>query len=206
MERTIGSGRYWLAAGLVSLCMTSCGDSSDEPESAATSVKAATSSATEPVTTFRSTTTLVRATSTTAVPAPSTTERVTTSVSTTTLGSATTSTAAPSTSDAPPQFPAARASLEHAGPAWVVILAGAPDFDDPVLVQAVSSAEVGGYSTSSTDCDFGAGEALGFPADEHVYTVSVYFETESDSQLALAAFRSHGIDGVVAEVRTFCMD
>jgi hypothetical protein len=34
----------------------------------------------------------------------------------------------------------------------------------------------------------------------------VYFENESDAQLALAAFRSHAIDGVVAEVRTFCGD
>ena len=203
MERTIGSGGYWVVAGLVSLCLCSCGDSSDDPESTATSVEAATT--TEPVTTSLSTTTLARTTSTRAVPAPSTTERLTTSVSTTTLGSATTTTATPSTSAAP-QFPAARASLEHAGPAWAVILAGAPDFDDPVLVQAVSSAEVGGYTTSWTDCDFGAGEALGFPADEVVYTVSVYFETESDADLALAAFRAHGIDGVVAEVTTYCLD
>ena len=86
------------------------------------------------------------------------------------------------------------------------MLAGAPDFDDPVLTQAVASAELGGYSTGSTDCDFGAGEALGFRANEQVYTVSVYFETESDAQLALAAFASHGIDSVVAQVRTFCLD
>ena len=108
--------------------------------------------------------------------------------------------------DPPPQFPAQRASLEQGGATWVVVLAGSPEFDDPVLAQAVTSAEVGGYSAGWTDCDVGASEALGFPADEHVYTVSVYFETESDAQLALAAFRSHAIDGVVAVVETFCLD
>ncbi len=205
MERTTGSGGYWLAAGLVSLCMTSCGDSSDEPESAATSVEAATSSATEPVTTSRSTSTLAPTTSTSAMPTPSATEPVTTAVATTTTEPATTTTATPSTSDVP-EFPAARVSFEHGGLTWAVVLAGSPDFDDPVLSQAVAAAEIGGYSTGSTDCDVGASEALGFPANDQVYTVSVYLENESDAQLALVAFRSHGIDGVVVEVMTFCFD
>ena len=50
----------------------------------------------------------------------------------------------------------------------------------------------------------GAPEALGLSGS--VLTVSVYFETEADAQAAAAAFEARGVPGVVAEVRTFCLD
>ena len=43
--------------------------------------------------------------------------------------------------------------------------------------------------------------------DGQAYSVSVYFETEADAELALAAFEAAGYSGaVVATVETFCLD
>ena len=92
----------------------------------------------------------------------------------------------------------------HGGSTWAVILAGATNADDPVLTDATRSAEDAGYTTGPTDCDQGAAEAIGQP--EGALTVSVYFDTEADALAAALAFDSRGVNGVVAEVQTFCLD
>jgi ABC-type Fe3+-hydroxamate transport system substrate-binding protein len=132
-----------------------------------------------------------------------TTIATTTSSVSTTLPPTTTTTSQPSTTASLP-FPPGRESLEHGGDAWVVVLAGSDDIDDPVLAEAVEAAEDAGYLTGPTDCDFGAAEALGQP--EGNLTVSVYLSSESDAEAALLAFEARGVTGVVAQVQTFCLD
>jgi hypothetical protein len=94
--------------------------------------------------------------------------------------------------------------LEHGGDAWVVVLAGSDDSNDPVLSAAVEAAEDAGYVTGPTDCDAGAAEALGQP--EGNLTVSVYLASQADAESALLAFEGRGVGGVVAQVQTFCLD
>jgi len=132
-----------------------------------------------------------------------TTIATTTSSVSTTLPPTTTTTSQPGTT-APLPFPPGRESLEHGGDAWVVVLAGSDDIDDPVLAEAVEAAEDAGYLTGPTDCDFGAAEALGQPAGN--LTVSVYLASESDAEAALLAFAARGVTGAVAQVQTFCLD
>ena len=132
-----------------------------------------------------------------------TTIGTTTSSVSTTLSPTTTTTSRSSTT-APLPFPPGRESLEHGGDAWVVVLAGSDDIDDPVLAEAVEAAEDAGYLTGPTDCDFGAAEALGQPAGN--LTVSVYLASESDAEAALLAFETRGVTGVVGLVQTFCLD
>lgn len=129
----------------------------------------------------------------------------TTASSTTTVATTVTTAPLQPTTSALPAFPAERASLEHGGDAWAVVLAGSENFDDPVLTEAANEAEQAGYTTGATDCDFGASEALGLPASG-VYTISVYLENEADAEAALRAFEARGVSGVVALVQTFCMD
>jgi hypothetical protein len=71
---------------------------------------------------------------------------------------------------------------------------------------AVLTADGAGYNTGPTDCDFGAAEALGFTEPEHYYTVSVYFDTEVDANLAQDAFQGRGVGSTVAQVQAFCLD
>ena len=132
-----------------------------------------------------------------------TTSIATTTSSVSTTLPTTTTTSQPSTT-APLPFPPGRESLEHGGDAWVVVLAGSDDIDDPVLAEAVEAAEDAGYLTGPTDCDFGAAEALGQPAGN--LTVSVYLASESDAEAALLAFETRGVTGVVGLVQTFCLD
>jgi hypothetical protein len=132
-----------------------------------------------------------------------TTTIATTTSSVSTTLPPTTTTPQPSTT-APLPFPPGRESLEHGGDAWVVVLAGSDDIDDPVLAEAVEAAEDAGYLTGPTDCDFGAAEALGQPAGN--LTVSVYLASESDAEAALLAFATRGVTGVVGQVQTFCLD
>ncbi len=103
-----------------------------------------------------------------------------------------------------PAFPDQRTELSHGGTTWAVVLAGAETAEDPAMIAAEQAAVDAGYETGWTDCDEGAAEALGMPAG--TITLSVYFETEEDAALAAAAFAARGVDGVVAEVRTFCLD
>ncbi|HEX6145362.1 MAG TPA: hypothetical protein VF083_01200 [Acidimicrobiia bacterium] len=109
----------------------------------------------------------------------------------------------PTTTDLP-GFPPERESLEHGGDAWVVVLAGSDNVNDPALTEAIQAAEDAGYATGPTDCDEGAEAALGMP--DGTLTVSVYFETEADAEAALLAFEARGVTGVVALVQTFCLD
>lgn len=111
----------------------------------------------------------------------------------------------PSTAEA--AFPPARSDVQHGAPTWAVVLAGAEATDEPSLVAAETAAKDAGYSAGPTDCDQGAKEALGMSSEAQIYTVSVYFDTQAAARLALAAFREKGFGkGVVAEVRTFCLD
>lgn len=134
------------------------------------------------------------------------------SESTTTTAASGTSTAPTTPTTAPtleptttlPGFPPERAELGHGDPTWAVVLAGASDPEDPSFVEAELIATEAGYTTGFTDCDEGAAEALGMPAG--TITTSVYFETEADARAAAVAFAARGVDGVVAEVRTFCLD
>ncbi len=122
---------------------------------------------------------------------------------------ATTTTAAPATTLGLPLFPPELAEAEHGDYAWVVVLAGSHDFEDPAFDIAVGDAEAAGYDFSGpTDCDEGAPEALGMSDDDsgNVYTVSVYLRNEEDAHAALAAFQARGVDGVVALVQLFCLD
>jgi hypothetical protein len=146
------------------------------------------------------------ATSTVPSPVVSTLETTTTTALTTTVPPTTTATTAPPqpSSTALPVFPPGRASLEHGADTWVVVLAGSETSDDPVLAEAILAAEEAGYATGPTDCDEGAPEALGQPGEN--LTVSVYLENEADARAALLAFEARGISGVVAQLRTFCLD
>ncbi|MET0566044.1 MAG: hypothetical protein ABW021_06355 [Acidimicrobiia bacterium] len=130
----------------------------------------------------------------------------TTTPVTTTLPPTTTSTTAPAqpSTTALADFPPERESLEHGADTWVVVLAGSATPDDPVLAEAIVAAEEAGYTTGATDCDDGAPEALGQPDGNS--TVSVYLENEADARAALLAFEARGISGVVAQVKTFCLD
>ncbi len=144
-------------------------------------------------------------TTSTTAPATSTTEASPVTSTTKAAPVTTTTTAATTTVTVDlPDFPPAREDLEHGGTTWAVVLAGAEDADDPVIQDAIQAAEDAGYVTGPTDCDEGAADALG--ATGYVLTVSVYFETESDARAAAAAFQARGVDGVVAEVQTFCLD
>jgi hypothetical protein len=136
----------------------------------------------------------------------STPETTTTTVVTTTVPPTTTATTAPSqpSTTALPVFPPGRESLEHGADTWVVVLAGSATPDDPVLAEAILAAEEAGYTTGATDCDDGAPEALGLPDGNS--TVSVYLENEADAHAALLAFEARGVSGVVAQVKTFCLD
>jgi hypothetical protein len=115
-----------------------------------------------------------------------------------------TTTLPPTTTTTLPAFPADLDSLEHGGEVWAVVLAGSSNFEDPTIVEAIADAEEAGYATWQTDCDEGAPEALGQPTTN--YTVSVYFTDEATAQLALAAFQARAVNGVVAQVQTFCLD
>ena len=134
---------------------------------------------------------------------PNTLATTTTQATTTLPPTTTVTTVAPTTTALPP-FPPGRETLEHGGDAWVVVLAGSADGNDPALAEATQAAEDAGYVTGPTDCDEGAEGALGMP--EGTLTVSVYLETEADAQAALVAFEARGISGVVATVQTFCLD
>jgi hypothetical protein len=185
--------RLIICLGVLVLGVAACSDQADTP------------TPTTPVTT----TTTAPPETTTAAPAETTTTPVptttTTVATTTTTPEPTTSEPAETTTTLPP-FPSPRESLEHGGEAWVVILAGADDFGDPALDDAVTAAADAGYVTGPTDCDFGAAQALGMSDDAHVVSVSVYFETEADAQAALVAFAARGVSGTVATVNTYCLD
>jgi hypothetical protein len=130
-----------------------------------------------------------------------------TSINTTTSTSLTTTTALSSTTTAPfPEFPPEVGSLEHGGKTWVAVLAGSEDSSDPILTQATENADAAGYNTGPTDCDFGAAQALGFPEENNIYTVSVYLSNQADAEQAVLAFEERGIGATVAEVQTFCLD
>ena len=145
--------------------------------------------------------------STTTIPVTST-STFTTSTSSTTSSSTTSTTTPPqtSTTEALPEFPPGRESLEHGGDAWVVILAASTSSEDPLLASAALDAEAAGYLTGVTDCDVGVVQALGLSEDEHYYSVSVYLENETDANQARDAFVARGLDGTVAQVQTFCLD
>ena len=102
-------------------------------------------------------------------------------------------------------FPAANTEIAQGGTTWAVVLAASADFEDPTLLAGANAASDAGYSAGPTDCDVGAAQALG-ATGEIIYTVSVYYTSEADAETAQAAFAAQGIDGVVAQVQTFCLD
>lgn len=157
----------------------------------------------DPATTVAETTTTTAGTTTAA---PETTTTASVETTTTTQPPETTTTAAPETTTTLPPFPPARQDLQHGGEAWVVVLAAAEEFNDPALDAAVQAASDAGYATGATDCDMGAAGVVGLPEDTHVYSVSVYFETEADAEAALTAFEARGVTGDVGTVMTFCLD
>ena len=150
------------------------------------------------------TTTTTSVETTTSSSVSSTTEDTAAPTTTSTTAQIATTTTEQPTTTTPATFPPARQDLEHGGSAWAVILAGATAADDAALADATRAAEDAGYTTGPTDCDEGAGEALGQP--DGAFTVSVYFDTEADAVAAASAFESRGVNGVVAEVQTFCLD
>ena len=85
-----------------------------------------------------------------------------------------------------PEFPEQRTDLVHGAPTWAVVLAGAANPEDPAILTAEQAATDAGYNTGWTDCDEGAAEALGMQAG--IITLSVYFETEEDAEMAAEAF------------------
>jgi len=101
-------------------------------------------------------------------------------------------------------FPPMREDLEQGGLTWAAVLAGAVDPEDPAAVAAEQAAVDAGYTVGWTDCDEGAAEALGLPGG--TLTLSVYFDEATQAEQAATAFQARGVDAVVAEVRTFCMD
>lgn len=129
---------------------------------------------------------------TTVEPDPTTSEAVVTTVAT------------PDTTVPLPGFPEQRTDLSHGGATWAVVLAGAETAEDPAIVAAEQAPVDAGYEVGWTDCDEGAAEALGMPGG--TITLSVYFENEEDAEMAATAFAARGVDGVVAEVRTYCLD
>jgi hypothetical protein len=141
------------------------------------------------------------AVTTTTSPAQTTTSDAPTA---TTSSLATTTTIVEVTTTSLPPFPPGRQDLEHGGPTWAVVLAGAATADDPAIQDAIQAATDAGYSTGPTDCDEGAAEALGQSGE--ILTISVYLEDEADARAAALAFDARGVDGVVAEIRTFCLD
>lgn len=102
-------------------------------------------------------------------------------------------------------FPAVNTNVTQGGTTWAVVLAASADFEDPNLWAAANAASEAGYSSGPTDCDVGAADAFGVTG-EIVYTVSVYYRAEADARNAQAAFAATGIDGVVAQVQTYCLD
>jgi peptidoglycan hydrolase-like protein with peptidoglycan-binding domain len=114
------------------------------------------------------------------------------------------------------EFPPQATALTHGGIAWAVVLAaadvGSPSPSDPaasaLLDTAEADARAAGYVTGRTDCDFGAAEAWGVPQSEgdYVLAVSVPFDSERAARAAAEAFADRGVDTVVAEVQTMCMD
>ncbi|HEY7703347.1 MAG TPA: hypothetical protein VID03_00785 [Acidimicrobiia bacterium] len=117
---------------------------------------------------------------------------------------ATPTTTTPPASTTLPAFPPAREDLSQGDSTWAVVLAGAANPDDPAIQAASQAASAAGYTAGWTDCDEGAAEALGLPGGS--ITVSVYFESEAHARAAATAFEARGTSGVVAEVRTFCLD
>ena len=89
---------------------------------------------------------------------------------------------------------------------WVLVLASAPEMDDPVILAAMDDLEAAGYlyGVAITGCEVGSSEALGHPAGEVV--VSVQFPSEAEALAAQAQFAAQGVTGAVAYVSTTCLD
>lgn len=156
--------------------------------------------------TAEETTTSAPAPTTTTTAAPTTT---TTAPSTTTTLPATTTTTIPTTTTTLSPFPPAAETLEHGGEIWAVYLAVADDFSDPGLDDAVALAEMYGYLAGAGDmgCDQGASDAIGIPEGGGEAVVGVYFNSEADASLMVAALaeRGHEVAGM-GRVQTFCLD
>lgn len=87
--------------------------------------------------------------------------------------------------------------------AWAVVVAGASDPFDPLLGETVDLVAAAGHTTTITNCDVGAAEALGMqPALS--YTISVYAADESAAGLLAASLDAAGLPGVVTEVSVIC--
>lgn len=101
--------------------------------------------------------------------------------------------------------PAPLESLVAGGDAWAAVLATHESEDAWQLGHAVAVAGQMGYRTSvtSVDCDEGARQALGLPADSSHRYVAVYFESRQDAD----AFAQASSLAVVATipVRTYCI-
>lgn len=123
---------------------------------------------------------------------------------TTTSTTTPTATSAGESTTTVPAFPPEKSELSHGELTWAVVLAGGSDPSDPAIVAAEEAASAAGYTAGWTDCDEGAAEALGMPGG--TLTISVYFDTEEYARAAQAAFAAQGVEGVVAQVRTMCLD
>ena len=87
--------------------------------------------------------------------------------------------------------------------AWAVVIAGASDPFDPLLGETVDLVAAAGHTTTITNCDVGAAEALGMqPAVS--YTISVYAADEDAADRLAASLETVGLPGVVTEVSVVC--
>ena len=87
---------------------------------------------------------------------------------------------------------------------WAVVVAGASDPYDPSLSETVEVLANAGYSSTITNCDQGAAEALGMEPSES-YTVSVYGPDEDVAAELVEALDEIGLtDGVVTEILVNC--
>ena len=195
--------RAAVAVAVLAILATACGsDSSADPDptdvttesvastdSAPADSAGPTSSPTTAVATTLSPTTAPPAPTTPPTTSPPATEPPVTDAPTTTL----------------PPFPPFLSELPDPPDVWSVVLAGSPDFDDPVLAQAIADAAAAGYDVGATDCDEGAAEAIGMAGDG-VYTITVYLNSEEDAHAAADAFAARDVPATVALVHLFCLD
>ncbi len=94
-------------------------------------------------------------------------------------------------------------SGEPSETAWVVVVAGASDPYDSLLVGAMSELEKEGFETQITNCDLGAADALQM-SNEGTFTVSAYFVSEVAASEGQEQLAQAGLEGVLAEITTRC--
>lgn len=87
--------------------------------------------------------------------------------------------------------------------AWAVVVAGASDPFDPLLEDTVGLLEQAGYSTTITNCDVGAAEAIALQPQTS-FTVSVYVANEPDATALSEMFEADGLPVAATEIVVQC--